>query len=403
MTLQKTADRIEAIDVLRGFTLFGIALIHMVEQYYAGQNPEGVGIQSNLADNITQGFIGIFIMGKFFMIFSFLFGLSFYIQFSKSDSDSNFLIRFAWRLLILFAIGMLHHLHYRGDILSIYAILGFSLLLFYRLPDKYLLVLALLLIFNIPTVITRGVQIFFPGENPFNQNPDALMAYYNTVKSGNYIDILKANLYEFRFKMTFQIWSGRIYITEGLFLLGIYAGRKRFFENIEQNIPFLKKALKFSLFAILGIIVLGGVLATMVFVLKVQLPEQALFLIGGFLSDVANTALALIYVSSILLLFQKENWRKRLMVFYPVGRMGLTVYLLQTFFGTMVFFSYGLHLLFEIGAFYSLLLGFGFFIVQIFFARFWFRYFVYGPVEWLWRTLTYLKIQKLTLAKAPAA
>src|SRR6478735_2821067 len=133
-TIAKTnSGRIEAIDVLRGFTLLGIILVHMVEQYYAGAWPQQFEQATTLtiADKITSGFVGIFISGKFYMIFSFLFGLSFFIQFSKSDSEKNFLARFTWRLVILFVIGFIHHLHYRGDILSIYAILGLSMLVFY--------------------------------------------------------------------------------------------------------------------------------------------------------------------------------------------------------------------------------------------------------------------------------
>lgn len=132
-------ERIEVIDVLRGFTLLGIILVHFTEQYYAGQPPkvhENYGAH-NLADMIVLGFIGIFISGKFFMIFSFLFGMSFFIQLDKSDDSPAFLFRFAWRLIVLFIIGLVHHLHYRGDILTIYAVLGFGLLLCHKLPDKF--------------------------------------------------------------------------------------------------------------------------------------------------------------------------------------------------------------------------------------------------------------------------
>ena len=102
----KQSVRIEVIDVLRGFTLLGIILVHMTEQYYAGQPPEQYAnfAAKGLADQIVSGFIGMFIQGKFYMIFSFLFGLSFYIQLSKSDGSASFVTRFFWRLLILFAI-----------------------------------------------------------------------------------------------------------------------------------------------------------------------------------------------------------------------------------------------------------------------------------------------------------
>ncbi len=141
-------SRIKIIDILRGFALLGIIIVHFTEQYYAGQAPEvhSKMLTKNLGDEITLGLIGILVQGKFFMIFSFLFGLSFFIQFDKSDGSGPFALRFAWRLIVLFLIGMLHHLHYRGDILTIYAVLGFALLLVYKLPDKALLILSLVLV-----------------------------------------------------------------------------------------------------------------------------------------------------------------------------------------------------------------------------------------------------------------
>jgi uncharacterized protein len=290
-------ERIQVIDVLRGFTLLGIILVHFTEQYYAGQPPkihENYGAH-NLADMIVQGFIGIFISGKFFMIFSFLFGMSFFLQLNKSDGSPAFLFRFAWRLLVLFAIGFIHHLHYRGDILTIYAILGVGLLLCYKLPDKFLLALALLLVFDAPAIIQRTVDVLSASDtaNPFlSSDEKALEVYYNTLKSGSYTDILRANFYEFMPKFDFQILSGRLYITMGLFLLGLYAGRK----NVFENIPFFKKLIRYGLWSLLGCVVFAGVLALVVFVAKVEMTQSLQFLIGGSVYDVFNTALAAIYV-----------------------------------------------------------------------------------------------------------
>jgi uncharacterized protein len=394
--------RIESIDILRGFALLGIALVHMVEQYYAGPLPDAVAdaMSPTIADNISQGFVGLFIIGKFYMIFSFLFGLSFFIQLSKNENGNSFLLRFAWRLIILFAIGMLHHLHYRGDILSIYAILGFGLFLAYRLPDKALLITALLLVFNVPSLLIRIVGLAVPGdENPFNFSQDALMAYYKTVKSGSYLEILRANLNSFADKMGFQVSSGRLYITLGLFLLGTYAGRKKLFEELEKHLPFLKKLIRYSLYVMLGCVAVSVIVFGSLTLLKIEITQEIGWLVGGLTFDTFNTALATIYVSWLLLLFQKEKWKNRLMIFYPVGRMGLTTYLMQTFFGTMIFFNYGFGLIYQLGAFYCLLLGLVIFVFQILFARWWFKYFSHGPVEWLWRVLTYFKLQRIIVPK----
>lgn len=199
-TASKITDRIQLIDVLRGFALLGIVMVYFIEQYYAGMPPEKAANYNahNLADQIVQGLVFFFVAGKFYMIFSFLFGMSLFIQFSKSDGSAKFQLRFLWRLIILFAIGWLHHLHYRSDILTIYAILGVGLLLFHRLPDRALLIVALILVINIPSLVTRGVQViqtFQTGTsaNPFVGDNVANEKYFDILKSGFYLETLKAN------------------------------------------------------------------------------------------------------------------------------------------------------------------------------------------------------------------
>jgi uncharacterized protein len=398
----KRSGRIEAIDVLRGFTLLGIIIVHFVEQYFAGIWPDQFANATTptLPDQITAGFVGLLISGKFFMIFSFLFGLSFYMQFSKSNGEQNFVGRFAWRLTILFIIGFIHHLHYRGDILTIYALLGFGLLLCYRLPDTYLLVIALFLVLNIPSLIARGVDAIFPtGEgNPFNVFPQQqLLDYVNVLRTGTYPQVLVANFYEFTGKMQLQVVTGRIYITLGLFLLGIYVGRKNIFNRLYDHLALFKKVLRYSTYTILGSIAISLLVFGGTSLAGVTLSPQVNWLIGGLMMDVFNAALAAIYIATIILLFEKENWRRRLMVFAPVGRMGLTTYLMQSVFGVLIFFGFGLGLITQIGAFVSLVMAIGIFVFQIIFAKVWFRFFTQGPVEWLWRNLTYLEVQPITL------
>jgi uncharacterized protein len=394
-----TKSRIEIIDVLRGITLLGIIMVHFMEQYYAGMHPEShqdFEIKF-LGDQIMQVFIGIFISGKFYLIFSFLFGLSFFIQLNNSESDTKFFIRFFWRLVILCAIGFVHHLHYRGDILTIYAMLGVGLLICYKLPDKFLLILALALAINVPSLIVRGIQSItqpqleiqqlFGGSNDVNEK------YFETLKSGSYLDVLKANLQEFEFKYQFQVVSGRIYITMGLFLLGLYAGRKRIFENWVEYLPQFKKSLKSSLWVIVGLVLFGLVFFGGAEAVKIKLPEIVQWTVGGFLLDIFNLTLAVIYVAGIMLLFNKSNWHRRLMHFYSVGRMGLTTYLMQTLFGVLLFFGFGVGLLGDVGVLVTVGIGILIFIGQIYFSKWWLTRYRYGPVEWLWRSLTYLKVQ----------
>lgn len=117
------------------------------------------------------------------------------------------------------------------------------------------------------------------------------------------------------------------------------------------------------------------------------------FAVGGLVYDVFNACLATIYIMWILLLFGKEKWKPRLMHFYALGRMGLTTYLMQTFFGVLLFFSIGFGMLGEFGALICLSIGIVVFVIQIYFSQWWLGRFRYGFFEWLWRSLTYLKWQ----------
>ncbi|HWA33466.1 MAG TPA: DUF418 domain-containing protein, partial [Cyclobacteriaceae bacterium] len=219
----------------------------------------------------------------------------------------------------------------------------------------------------------------------------ALETYFNTFKSGSYLEILRANFYEFEGKMNFQIVFGRIYITMGLFLLGLYAGRKNFFGDPTSSKTLLTK----SLWTLLGCVIVTVFIFGALQMAGIEITQSIGFLVGGTAYDVFNTCLSCIYVCLIISLFQKEAWRKRLMIFYSVGRMGLTTYLMQALVGVLIFSGIGLGLLGDFGATPCALIGIAVFIIQIFFSNLWMKRFQYGPVEWLWRSLTYMRVQPL--------
>jgi uncharacterized protein len=161
--------RIQVLDVLRGFALFGILFAHLSNQFSAGMLPQHVyeSIMGSPVDMVATVISNIFVQGKFYTIFSFLFGLSFALQLgSAQEKGGPFLGRYAWRLLVLGIIGTIHHIHWRGDILTIYVVLGFVMLLFRNLPDKPLLILSFLLFLNLPTVLTIFTRRLQPLRNP---------------------------------------------------------------------------------------------------------------------------------------------------------------------------------------------------------------------------------------------
>ena len=129
--MQLNSSLLTVIDALRGFALAGVCLAHMMEQYLANRMPEAAVAIANTGtiDQVVMSVVQIFVVGKFYLIFSFLFGVSFYLQISGAQARQQpFYLRYLWRLVLLFGFGFLHHLFYRGDILMVYAVLGLFLL-----------------------------------------------------------------------------------------------------------------------------------------------------------------------------------------------------------------------------------------------------------------------------------
>ncbi len=392
-------DRIQVVDALRGFALFGIFLVHCAQWFAAGALPDSVyqAHAGGVGNGVAQTIIGIFFDGKFFTFFSFLFGLSFALMLTRSSEPSRvFYGRFAWRLVILGAIGFLHHLQWRGDILSIFAMLGFVMLPFGRVSTKVVLIVGLLLVANLPIRVRTIYETYVNPPAPTQSQPsfeqDA-QTYYKVVKQGSYADMANFNVNAFDDKMRFQFDSGRIYVTLGFFLLGLYAGRRRLFQQLDNNRPFFRKLTKYSGFTVLGITAVG--IGLFVVYGGEQRPPKSVELFFAALFDIHSALMTVFYVSGLTLLFQRRSWQNVVTPLASVGKMGLTSYVLQTILGTTIFFGYGFGLLGEIDLWQAALLTVPIFLAQVLFSRWWLFWFQYGPLEWLWRSLTYLKAQPM--------
>lgn len=388
------SERIQLIDGLRGFALLGILIAHITYWFNAGPIPSQVFEKfSDVGFQIASTFEGIFISGKFYTFFSFLFGLSFALQ---MGSKSFTISRFAWRLVILGLIGIIHSLHWRGDILSIYFVVGFVMILFRNSSDKLLVVLSFLLILNVPSRIREGYLYAVPSLPPTQQEQKVYeqktQAYWDMLKGGNYGELLKANVTAFTDKFQFQYESGRIYITLGYFLLGLLAGRRKWFSSFTENKIFFKKWLKISGFATLGIIAIAIPLGIL---FGNGEPKPWFNFVMGSLFDAHSMFLTFFYVIGMAFLFQKNSWQAMLHHFAVIGKLALTTYLSQTLIGIILFYGIGFNLIGEVNPWICLLLTIPVFGLQVWFSHWWLSRFNYGPVEWLWRSLTYLKWQPL--------
>ena len=396
MSNKPIKQRIEIIDALRGFSLAGIVIVHFVENFIGSAVPQNVleGLHVGPMDYVVDVFIALFLRGKFFALFSFLFGLSFFIQMDNGQKTGNYFgPRFLWRLIVLLIIGGLHHMFYRGDILTIYALLGIFLIPFYKLNNKWVLGCVALLFLGlgrfIVFAITQGDYIFSPG-GIMPDDPEALL-YFNTIENGSLQEVIVSNSTIGHLnKLEFQLGVfGRGYLTFGFFLLGLYTGRIGFFLKLKENKKLIKKVL-------IGSIILFVVSLVLTALIFMQLGEDVTFdnwpaMAGLTAFDLNNIAMTFILITLFVMLYKKVKGQKWLGKFAPYGRMALTNYVSQSLLGTFLFFGWGLGYLVEFRNSYTFLISILVIFVQMVLSKWWLTNFKYGPLEWLWRSITFFK------------
>lgn len=400
-------NRITVIDALRGFALLGVILMHMSQHYsifsFSGLEPrEELFPQLN---STIQWISQNIIMGKFINIFAFLFGLSFFIQMDQASKKGlNFSMRFLWRMVILFIIGLIGSCFYSGDILSIYALFGVLLVFLFRFKNWVLMAIFSLFLLGVPRILITKYPKPAKTEQVKSENnlPRSHSPAFNRDKP-SFLNAAKANLtvgMERKLAYQFGIY-GRGYITFALFILGLVVGRIRFFEKVHLHKK--KNLLLFGGFVIAALIINYIILSLP------EAPSTRKLFSGLEATDItftlfASMALKDIYsvlfsgalVLGFIVLYQIKSVEKHLRVMTAYGRMGLTNYEMQSVVGAIIFSIWGLGSIFgNCGATEVFILGLIIYAGQMIVSKYWLKYFLYGPLEWLWRSATYLKLQPL--------
>jgi uncharacterized protein len=391
------ATRITTIDALRGFALLGILFAHFIYWHSGGPLPQAIYRAGNygITSDIVAGINGLFIFGKFYTFFAFLFGLSFYLQMqSMQKNGENFTIRYAWRLVILLAIGLLHQTFWMGDILSIYAVIGFALLPIRKMSDKALLITGILLVLNVPGKIWEAFNFFFIHYKQPDDGGKLANDYLNMILHGNIYDVVAVNWRGLENKFFFQVFSGRLLITLGFFVLGMYSGRRKWFQNAATSKPVFKKICRLTGFIILGTVLIALILVALNALLKLNWQQnEGVGYFFGILFDINSAAMVLFYISGLTMLMYRKRWQAVLFKLAPVGKMALTSYLMQTVFGLFLFYHIGLGFASKTTPALNWVIALFIYITQVMISSIWFRYFKYGPVEWLWRSGTMMRWQ----------
>jgi uncharacterized protein len=399
-------DRIAAMDVLRGLAVLGIFLINMplyLAPSAAFFNWENNVLWPGTNDRLATLFIYIFAQGKFYTLFSFLFGLGFGVQMLRATerNSPNFLPIFRRRLTILLIIGILHFtLIWWGDVLHVYALLGFVLLLFRERSDKTLLIWAACLTFFPPIAAIGGTTYehftnrqLTAEEKQKNEkkrderrarNQKNLIEEIRVYSSAPLPVILEHRLQKDKEHLPNEIgWSIELFTN---FLIGLWVSRRRILQDPQQYRPLLTRLACLAL-------PIAIALSAADLIYGYQNPGQDTPLwrthLGLIREFIARPAMTYGFVAAILLT-GIQSWMSP---FAAVGRMALTNYLMHSLVFTTVANSYGLGLYGRIHPAHGLALCFAFYALQVPFSFLWLKHFNFGPAEWLWRSLTYGKPQ----------
>lgn len=375
-------ERIISIDVMRGFALLGIFVVNMLFFHtpYIYINP--YTWYQNPSDYETFKMIDIFVQGSVYPLFSMLFGYGLAMQYMKSEANGSPFSKFAVRRLsVLLVIGCIHaFLIWAGDILITYALAGFVLILIIRLKPIWLLLISIFL-FLIPNGLLNG--LVYLGSLI---EPDAMVIYTGIQEieasivaygQGSWGDIFSQRLADWLYM------SGNgLFIISMLFtivpflLLGAAAAKWKLIERARE----LKV---FWIITVLVTLIAGTAIKWLPYLTEANLFTMSVQdTFGGPLQAIA-------YTGVIAMVCSIPIGAKILSPISKAGRMSMTIYLMQSIIATTIFYSYGFGLYGKIDISTGTWMAVGIFALQIVFAEFWFMKFKQGPVELLWRKLTY--------------
>jgi uncharacterized protein len=397
--------RIEVLDVLRGIALLGMFMVHF-NMYEATP----VGTEPGRAAAFLENFLGLFIDTRFWGMFGMLFGVGFAVQLTRAEARGEpFVGRYLRRLAALAVFGFIAEGVFGYNVLFGYAMWGLPLLLVRRMPMKALVVLLVLCMssFALRNVARLAWYSRQPdGITQLAEKSKAEMAAWRVTydanqvaeQSGDWKTVIAARM---RFMPKFQRqWGLMPSGSFTLMLLGLIGFRLGLFSRPEAHRRKIVALMAFgvSTMLLMNAWPIGG-----------PLPEgPPSGFLDGFVSIARATGFNLFrpqwlfftYVGAVLLLVSSNRaWLQRLSAFSWAGRMALTNYMMQIILVDVLFTNHGFGM--KIPALLVIPGAIALFVLQVFMSRWWLSRFRYGPLEWIWRSVTYWKVQSNRIEPAP--
>lgn len=355
------------LDILRGFSLFGVLLANLQSFTYPGAYLEPLTFANHTGlDRGVEAFIRAFAEGSFYPLFATLFGLGFALQMFRPGTLPVYLRN---RYLVLFGFGLLHAvLVWEGDILISYALLGLALLPLRDKPTRTLVVI-------IFSCLIYALVMFYL---VFQVEPS--QTYVETVTTtytgGSYLEAVRLRLAD----LAALLVEAVVFFPHLLacFLIGLLIGRRGVQEVIGDR-RLLRRVCAVSLSVGLPIVIVH----TVVMLTQSRVPAALASLDATF----GSAALGFAYAAGTLLLLQSPVWQKRLVAVGAVGRTSLTNYLMQSFIFTLLYYGYGGGLYARVPLSISVMLAVSLYALQMALSRWWLARHPQGPLEQVWRRL----------------
>ncbi len=385
--MNSVSSRLHVVDALRGFAIVSIMLLHNIEHFDFYFSPEGLPAWMVSLDKGIWDSLFFLFGGKSYAIFALLFGLTFFIQSDNQEKKGkDFRGRFAWRLLLLLFFGLINSAFYQGDILTIYAIIGFVLIPVAKASNKVVFWIALFLMFQ----PYEWINVFKGLQNPEMIMSDPVswsffgrMGEY--IQGNSLINTWVGNLTNGKPGVLLWNWeNGRVFQTASLFMFGMLAGRKELFVPSDKSKRFWIRTLIIAAGAFVPLFVLKTDVGHWVNSAAINRPLTTIF------TSWSNMAFMMILVSGFTLLFRTGLLHRVLNIFSPFGRMSMSNYIMQSILGSCIYYGFGLGLYKYTGATYCILIGITLAVFQGLFSAWWFRHHNKGPLETIWHKATWI-------------
>jgi uncharacterized protein len=383
--------RIEVLDVLRGFSLLGIFLMN-IEYFNRPLQALGEGIPAGTIglDYVVARLTEIFVTGKFWVLFSMLFGMGFVVMQTQAALDGRpFKTIYLRRTIALLIFGLMHIAFlWSGDILHSYALVAFVLIWMPIMSIRATAYIGTMLYLGPACLLllsSATLQLLSKSElkKIAMESADNMAAANEAAKiysGGDYWQAVSQRWQDFTQMLDYEIY---VFISAlGIFMIGAAIMRSGRLLNLIANRGFFLKSMW-----VCGVVALGFIGSAQLVhgydaMTSRGMLEQALMTIG-------NLPLSLFYLCTIAYAMSFSSASQLLGYLAPAGKMALTNYLMQSLIASSVFFGYGLGFWGQWGRVELALFVIMIFIVQLVFSNLWLRFFHLGPMEWLWRALTY--------------